>query len=79
VLSIYVALFWNLGQLIDVYQYAALGAVFEMLWFPVVLLTLILPFVCLFFIVKQKCNLKSFYVYSFLLVAATIAVMLLKG
>lgn len=76
-LSWIVALFWTLGNLFDVYQFAVTGAVFEILWLPVLALTFILPVVTIVLFIKDKFNFKSLNFYSLLLVVGTALAMIL--
>ena len=76
-LSWIVALFWILGNLFDVYQFAVTGAVFEILWLPVLALTFFLPVVTIVLFIKDKFNFKSLNFYSLLLVVGTALAMIL--
>lgn len=43
------ATFWIIANTVDVYEYVALGVIFEILWLPVILITFAIPilsFVC---------------------------------
>ncbi len=73
VLSILVSAVWFVGQKVNVYQYAIGGTVYEMLWLPMVGLLLLLPAFSIFFLFKEKFNLKSLYLYSFLIIALTVS------
>jgi hypothetical protein len=75
ILSIVVSLFWFPGQVVNVYHFALTGAIFEFLWFPIVATTFILPIVSFIFLVKEKFSLRSFYLYSILIVVTTILVL----
>ena len=75
-LSLLVALFWLLGNLVDVYQFAVTGVLFEILWLPVLAMTFILPLVSLFLFIQDKFNYKSLNLYSLLLVIGTTLVMI---
>ena len=77
VLSTLVTLFWLLGNLFDVYQYAVLGVIFEILWLPIIVLTFILPLAALYLFIKDKFNYRSLNLYSFLLIFVTVLVMIL--
>lgn len=61
-----------LSQVGNVYYFAVIGAIFEMLWLPLISLIFILPCVSLFFWVTDKFKLKSLYLYSFLISIVTI-------
>ena len=65
-------LFWLVGNTIDVYKYAAVGAIFEMAWFPVILATFTLPVISLVFFFKDGKSIKSWFLYL-----AIISVMLI--
>ncbi len=77
VMSVLVTLFWLLGNLFDVYQFAIVGVIFEIVWLPIMALTFILPLVALFLFIKDKFNYKSLNLYSFLLVFGSALVMIL--
>ena len=77
VLSLIVTLFWLLGNLFDVYQFAVTGALFEILWLPVLALMFILPIIALILFIKDKYSFKSLNLYSLLLVVGTAMVMIL--
>ncbi len=59
-------------QMVNVYHFAFTGAIFEMLWLPLISLIFILPALSLFFWVADKFKLKSLYLYSFLISVITI-------
>lgn len=56
-------LFWLVGNTIDVYKYAAVGAIYEMAWFPAILATFALPVVSLVFFFKDGKSIKSWFLY----------------
>ena len=70
-LSLLVFLFWFLGGVVNVYRFSIIGAIFEILWFPLILMTFILPISSFIFWAKEKFNLRSLYLYSFFIVLAT--------
>ncbi|SEA81001.1 hypothetical protein SAMN05421540_1321 [Psychroflexus halocasei] len=72
ILSIITAIFWYIGQSFNVYYFAVVGAVFEFLWLPMIASLYILPILSLFYLIKEKFNLISLYLYSFLILIATI-------
>lgn len=71
-LSIVVAGYWWLGQVINVYRYAFVGALFEILWLPVLLMLVVLPIISVIMLIKEKVNIRSLYIYSFLISVTTI-------
>lgn len=78
ILSILTSVFWCVGTHVNVYYFAVVGGIFEFLWLPMIVLLFVLPILSFFFFVKEKFNLKSLYLYSFLIVLATILFMTLK-
>jgi small-conductance mechanosensitive channel len=76
ILSIFISGFWWLGKVINIYHFAFVGAIFEILWLPVLASLFILPIISLVFLVKEKFNIKSFYLYSVLISAVTILFMI---
>ena len=76
-LSVLVAAYWYLGKLVDVHQSKIMGVVFEVLWLPMIILLFALPIVCIGFLVKDKFNLRSLYLYSLLIGAAAILITIL--
>jgi hypothetical protein len=76
-LSLLVALFWLGGSHINLYRFAALGAAFEMLWFPMLALIFVLPLYSFFCWRKEKFNRRSLYMYSTLLLVATLLILVL--
>ena len=65
--SVFVSIFWILGNIISIYSNNFVGAIFEILWLPAIALTFILPIVSLIFLAKEKFSLRSLYLYSILL------------
>lgn len=58
-LCLSVALFWCSVVLLDVYRFAITGAIYEILWLPMLVLIYTLPFVVLIFLFKTKFNLRT--------------------
>lgn len=77
-LSILTSLFWCLGQLINVYHFAIIGVIFEILWLPMIALLIGLPILSLINWVKEKFNPRSFYLYALLILLGTVIFMCLK-
>ncbi len=78
-LSILTAIYWCLGQLIDVYDLAVVGAIFEILWLPMLAMLVILPIICVINLVKEKFKVNSLYLYSFLIILSTFIYLTLKS
>jgi len=77
ILSIIVSGFWWLVQVINVYSFALVGAIFEILWLPAIAMLYALPIISLILFVKEKVYLRSLYIYSILIGAATILFIIL--
>ena len=77
VLSMLVAAYWYFGKTLDVYNQKLMGAVFEILWLPMIILLFVLPIVSIGFFVKEKCNIRSFYLYSLLIGVGAILITIL--
>lgn len=72
VLSLLVLTYWVITSLIDVYQYPVVGAIYELLWFPLLLLFFVLPIVNLVMFVKNKFSLKKLWLYALLINGLTV-------
>ena len=70
--SIGAAIIWILGRTTNVYQFALVGAIFEMLWLPLLGVGFILPVISFVLWAKDKFNFKSLHLYSFLILLFTI-------
>ena len=76
ILSIIVSGYWWLGQVVNVYTFAFAGAVFEILWFPALLILFVLPILSLIMLIKEKGNVRSLFIYSMLISFTTILFMI---
>ena len=76
VLSIWFVIYWTLGQIINIYEFAIIGVIYEILWLPMLIMGLVLPLVALFFLSKKRLNFRSLYLYAFLIVVATILILI---
>lgn len=77
ILSLMTSIFWSVGQLVNVYYFVVVGAIFEIVWLPMIVLLFIIPIVSLIYLVKEKFDLKSLYLYSFLISLSTVIFMIL--
>ena len=77
-LSFFTSLFWILSFVINVYDFAIVGAIFELLWMFAVLLTIALPIVAFIGWMKEKFRLKSSYLVSILMLLLTVLVLSLS-
>ncbi len=58
-LSIFIFAYWTISRNINVYQTKLGGAIFEILWLPMLALLFIIPFIAIYFWKKEKYALKS--------------------
>jgi hypothetical protein len=79
ILSLFNLLFWTTVQLIDVYKIAVAGAIFEILWFPMLLLLLVIPVVSLIIVFSTKKFFTSFAFYALIVTAFTIGVLIIHN
>lgn len=71
-LSIFIFIYWCLEQIINVYRFALVGAIFELLWLFMLVGLFGLPILCMIYWVKEKFNLRSLYLYSLIITVTTI-------
>ena len=76
VLSIIIFIFWFLGQHTDIYRFAFVGAIFEFLWLFMLLALFILPILSIIFLIRERFNLRSFYLYILIITATNIILMI---
>ena len=76
VLSIIIFVFWFLGQHTDIYRFAFVGAIFEFLWLFMLLALFVLPILSIIFLIRERYNLRSFYLYILIITATNIMLMI---
>lgn len=76
ILSVIVSGYWWIGQVINVYNSALTGAIFEILWLPFLLILFVLPIISLILLVKEKFDVRSFNIYSIIISVITILFMI---
>lgn len=69
-LTVIVALFWILGNSINVYGSAVVGVVFEILWLPMLACLFLIPVVSIIVIFKKNTP-KLFPILSIIILSAT--------
>jgi hypothetical protein len=77
-LSIMVSGYWMLGKVVHVNRFALLGAIFEILWLPALVMLFVLPTISIVMLFKEKTNIRSLYFYSFIIVVTTLLVLFLS-
>lgn len=75
VLSIFVFAYWNIVQIINVYHFAIVGAIYEILWLFMLLGLFGLPIVALVFLIKEKFSFRSLYLYTIIISVFNIILM----
>ena len=78
-LTFLVLLFWFLSNTFDVYEYAIVGAVFEMVSLQMILLLLVIPIISMIFWAKSKWSLKTAYPICILLPIAFFVLAITNG
>lgn len=78
IVSLLQPVYWSIPRLINVYDYPVLGAVYELssLFMAIILFTL--PLLCLVFWIKEKCSMRSVYIYS-LIISLTSLLVIVTG
>ena len=76
ILSVIVSGYWWMGLVINVYNSALTGAIFEILWLPFLLILFVLPIISLILLVKEKFDVRSFNIYSIIISVITILFMI---
>jgi hypothetical protein len=74
-LNIFCFAYWITGKQINIYQYKITGAVFEILWLPMILLLFITPCLAAYFWKKEKFVLKSMNLLT--IIASVIFILIL--
>jgi len=59
--SIFILLYWLLCKTIDVYKYAILGVLSEILWLPMIAMLFLLPILNTYAIFKNKNSLIPYF------------------
>ena len=70
--SIVVSIGWIVGQKINVYRYAWVGAVFEILWIPMLVGLVGIPVFSIYHLLTEKFSFRSRYLYSLFIMLLTV-------
>lgn len=76
ILSIITAIYWQAGNFLNIYSIAFFGAVFELLWLPMIISIFIGPVISIILFVKDKYNLRSLALYSAILLLITFFILI---
>ncbi len=71
-LTLGASVFWIITKLVPIYENKIVGAVYEMLWLPVVIILFILPLFSFLLWAGEKFTLKSAHLLSIVLAALAI-------
>jgi hypothetical protein len=66
ILSIFTMAYWLSGKILNLKESGIAGVIFEILWLPMILLLIGLPVLSLILLIRDKVNLRSFYLYAFI-------------
>lgn len=67
ILSLCVFAYWITGHVINIYRFAIVGAVFELLWLPMLASLIGLPVLAFIFWTKEKFSARSFNLYTIII------------
>lgn len=67
ILSIITILYWLTAKSLNVYNHAIIGALFELLWLPMIVSVFIGPIFSIVLFVRDKYNLESLALYAVVL------------
>ena len=79
VLSLIISAFWIMGQFVDYYAIDFIGAIFEILWLPMIALLFFIPVISVVFWAKVKFQFQSLFLYTALIGLATIVYLFVNG
>lgn len=68
------SIFWIITKLVPIYENKIVGAVYEMLWLPVVIILFILPLFSFLLWAGEKFRVQSVHLFSIILAALAILV-----
>ena len=69
-----VCLYWLTGLRVNVYEYAFVGAIFELLFLPMALLFIVLPIVAVWLLTMQRFSLRNLSWYALLMQLFTLII-----
>lgn len=73
--NVFTFIYWLVSKKIDVYEYAFVGAIFELLWLAMLASVFIIPLISIATIITQPSSIKLLAIYSFLISIATLLVL----
>lgn len=76
--SLFSAIYWLVANSINVYQYAFVGALFELTSILMLIVLFVVPILSLYYWYKEKFNLKSLYLYTMVISVVTLVLLMTK-
>ena len=73
--AVFTFIYWLVSKKIDVYEYAFVGAIFELLWLAMLASVFIIPLISIAIIITQPTSIKLLAIYSFLISIGTLLVL----
>ena len=73
--SLFMLLYWITGHVLNIYRFAVAGAIFELLWLPMLLSLIILPALAFIFWVKEKFVISSLNLHTIIIGITTILIL----
>jgi hypothetical protein len=70
--NVIVLTFCIVSQNVNVYRYAIIGAIFELLWLPIMVITILIPFASIYYWYNDKFKVTSQFFYLLLLYVLSI-------
>ena len=71
-------IFYSILSMDNIYEYAVVGAIYELTWFPILACVFLLPFANGYFWVQAKLSFKSLYFYGLLITALNLGLFISK-
>lgn len=76
-LSAFVLIYWFIAKTTDIYYFIVIGALFELLWLPMLLLLFLLPVIIIILWKKEHFHSRSLYLYALLINVLSILIMII--
>ena len=73
--AVFTFIYWLVSKKIDVYEYAFVGAIFELLWLAMLASVFIIPLISIAIIITQPTSIKLLAIYSLLISIGTLLVL----
>ena len=77
IISVFIFFYWALGKSINVYQYALVGAIFEMLWLPSIIAAILVLVYAIINWYIEKFKWRSYSLMSVVMIGLTVLSMMI--